>query len=245
MENSGESFHPIIKEVLHDNDKYKNLLGEDTRQRGWESLSGNTESIYDPKPRSLVDKNGFAIINPDYFKNTLITPIREDKSTQMVIPLERIIALDTTEDIRRMNNDPNRLPWEINGHLSVEEARKLIRENKFDFGDISGLYALELPGDYFIAIGGRHRLTALFLENVSEVKLQVSKIKNPKEFEFTQSYSESYVQEGINNGKIKGKIEENPNHSKKLVLDEPLENPLQLFDSRVSDELLDVLAQTT
>ncbi|MDD2225160.1 MAG: hypothetical protein PHP97_03275 [Candidatus Shapirobacteria bacterium] len=245
MENSGEFSPQIPREILSNKqDKWLNLLGEDTRKRGYESMGGNTESIYEPKPRSLVDKNGFSCVSSDYFKETLITPIREKKSTEMVVPLNKIIALDTTEKPGRMNNNSTRLPWEIDSHTSVEEFRRLIKENKFDFNDASGLYGLELPGGYFLATGGRHRLTAMFLENVSEVKLQVNKIKDPKEFEFTEHYHEHDIQEGLNNGKIKGKIEENSDHSKKLVLEEPLKNPLQLFDYRVSDELLDVLAQT-
>lgn len=245
MENSGEFSPQIPREILSNKqDKWQNLLGEDTRKRGYESMGGNTEFLYEPKPHRLVDENGFSCVNPDYFKETLITPIREKKLTEMVVPLNKIIALDTTENSRRMNNNPNLLPWEIESHTSVEEFRRLIKENSFDFNDTSGMYGLELPGGYILATGGRHRLTAMFLENVSEVKLQVNKIKDPKEFEFTEPYHEYDIQEGINNGKIKGKIEENPDHSKKLVLEEPLKNPLQLFDYRVSDELLDVLAQT-
>lgn len=246
MSEAGEGYKPPApKEVLFNNPKkYENLLGEDTRKRGYESMGGNTESLYGPKPRSLVDENGFSCVSSDYFKETSITPIREKKSTEMVIPLNKIIALDTIENSKRMNNNSNRLPWEIDSHTSVEEFRKLIKENNFDFNDVNGLYGLELPGGYILATGGRHRLTAMFLENVSEVKLQVNKIKDPKEFEFTEPYYEHDIQECINSGKIKGKIEENTDHSKKLVLEEPLKNPLQLFDYRVSDELLDVLAQT-
>lgn len=245
MENSGEFSPPIPKEILSKKqDNWLNLLGEDTRKRGYESMGGNTESIYEPKPRSLVDQNGFSCVSSDYFKETLITPIREKNLTETIVPLNKIIALDTTENSRRMNKNSNRLPWEIDSHTSVEEFRRLIKENNFDFNDVSGLYGLELPGGYFLATGGRHRLTAMFLENISEVKLQVNKIKDPTEFEFTEPYHEHDIQEGINNGKIKGKIEENPDRSKKLVLEEPLKNPLQLFDYWVSDELLDVLAQT-
>jgi len=246
MSENGEGYKPPApKEVLFNNPKkYENLLGEDIRKRGYESIGGNTEYLYEPKPRSLVDGNGFSCVSSDYFKKTLITPIREKNLTEMVVPLNKIIALDTTEDSRRMNHNSNRLPWEIDSHTSVEEFRRLIKENKFNFNDVNGLYGLELPGGYILATGGRHRLTAMFLENVSEVKLQVNKIKDPKEFEFTEPYHEYDIQKGINHGKVKGKIEENPDRSKKLVLEEPLENPLQLFDYRVSDELLDVLAQT-
>lgn len=246
MENNGEFSPPVSsKEVLYNKqDKWLNLLGEDTRKRGYESMGGNTESFYEPKPHSLVNKNGFSCVSPDFFKETLITPIREKNLTEMVVPLNKIIALDTTEDISRSNRSPGRLPWEIDGHLSVEDARQLIKRDKFDFNDVGGLYGLELPGGYILATGGRHRLTAMFLENVSEVKLQVNKIKDLKEYEFTKSYGEFDVEEAIKNGKIKGKIKENSGHSKKLVLNEPLKNPLQLFDYRVSDELLDILAQT-
>lgn len=245
MENNGEVSHQISKEILPSNqDSWKNLSGKDSRQRIYKSIVGDVIDIYEPKSQSLVDQNGFSLISPDYFKKTLISPILEKNLTEITVPLSKIIALDTTEDIDRQNRDPNRLAWEIDGHTSVDEFRQLIKQNEFDFNNIDGLYGSELPGGYIIATGGRHRLTAMFLENVSEVKLQVNKIKNPKEFNFTEPYSEYKIEKLIEGGDIKGKIEENPDHSKKLVLEESLNNPLQLFDNNVSDELLDVLDQT-
>lgn len=243
---SSELIIPPLKEILSDNQgKYKNLFGEDTRQRGYKSIGGNTESTYEPQTKSLVNEEGYSIINPDYFKKeTLLIPSCE-KTTKMIVPLNRIIALDTTKEIDSFNNDTNRLPWEIRSHISVNKFRELIKENKFNFDDIGGLYCLELPGNYFIATGGRHRLTAMFLEGLSEVKLEVYKIKDPKEFYFTNRYSEYKVQKSIDEGEIKGKIKEDSYQSKKLVLDEDIvKNPLQLFDGRVSDELIDVLSQT-
>lgn len=246
MENSGEGNIVAVKERLPaSQEKWKNLLGKDSRQRIYNSIVGDVVNNYEPNSQSLVDKNGFSIISPDCFKSAFLSPIREKNLTEMIVPLNKIIALDTTEDIKRQNRDPNRLPWEIDSHTSVDKFRKLIKNGEFNFDDINGLYGLELPGGYIIAIGGRHRITAMFLEGVSNINIQVNKIKDLKEFEINGKYFEDEIQDNVDSGKIKGRIEEDPDHFKKLVLDKPvIESPLQLFGGEVSDELLDVLSQT-
>lgn len=246
MENSGEGNIVAVKERLPSSqEKWKNLLGEDSRKRIYESIAGDVVDIYEPNDQSLVDKNGFSIVSPDCFKSAFISPIREKRATKMLVPLNKIIALDTTKDINTQNSNPERLPWEIDSHTSVDEFRKLIKNGEFNFDDVNGLYGLELPGGYIIAIGGRHRITAMFLEGVSSINIQVNKIKDLKEFEINRKYFEDEIQDNIDSGKIKGRIEEDPDHFKKLILDKPvIESPLQLFGDKVSDELLDVLSQT-
>lgn len=233
MENSeGNHFKPEI--VENNQNQWKNLFNENIQQKDY------------AHPQSLVNQYGFSSVDPYCFTNeALIIPIFEKKLTNQTIPLNRVIALDTLEGNDARNGDSSRLPWEIRSHISVNEVRELIRQNKFDFTNTDCLYGYELPGNYYVITGGRHRITAMFLEGVPEVEIKLNKIKNPSEFEINKQYGEFKIQKAIDNGKLRGKIEEDPDGFKKLTLEEPIiKNPLQLFDEYIPEELINVLAQT-
>lgn len=199
--------------------QWQNFFGQDVRQN-------------QPQPSSLIDENGESLIQPDYFNEALISPILKNNLVDEIVPLDKIIALDTKSE----TTDEDM--------IIINKNRQLIRENKLNSIETRGLYGSELPGGYIIMLGGRRLLIAMFLEGVTQTKVQINKINNPQEYIFTSYFSELEIQKAITNGQIKGKIQEIENHVKKLVLDKPLTTPIQLFGGLVSDELLNVLAQT-
>ncbi len=207
--------------------QWQNFFGEDVRQR-FDLL--NNSSIYEPQPRSLITENGSSLVSLSLFNETIISPILENNLTETIIPLNKIIAMDT-------NNQSDDL-------IIINKIRESIKQNTFDFNETRGVIGFELPGNYIIVIGGQQRLTAMFLEHITETKIQINKIKDPSEFTFNGFYNESKIRRAIENRLINARIKELSDGSKKLELSQPLENPLQLFDDTVSDELLDVLAQT-
>lgn len=187
---------------------------------------------YQPQPKSLIDENGNSLIQPNYFNEALISPILKNNLVDEIIHLNKIIALDTEIEITDEDT------------ILINKNRQLIQENKFNSIETRGLYGFELPGGYIVMLGGHHRLIAMFLEGVSETKIQINKINDPREYNFTGYFSELEVQKAITNGQIKAKVQEVENHVKKLILEQPLSNPLQLFGGSVSADLIDVLAQT-
>jgi hypothetical protein len=237
-----EQVMPLIKETVPvDKGEWKNLFGEDVRLV-------NRNAAYEPKPQSLVNENGFSVVSPDCFlRQAMLEPVRERQFTTMTVPLDKIVAIDTTPNVDARNRDPNRLPWEIASHGSVQGFRKLIREGKFNFNDIDGLYGLELPGGYMICDGGRHRVTAMFLEGLKEATFRVKKVV-PNEFLINYFYENTFyedkLRQALQNSDIKGRIEE-IDGDKKLILDSPtIKNPLQLFADSIPEELIDVMTQT-
>jgi hypothetical protein len=114
-----------------------------------------------------------------------------------------------------------------------------------NFDEVNGVYGYELPGGYVVATGGRHRITALLLENVPQIKMEIRKMKDPKEFFIWGEFKKGIIQKEIDEKDFKGEIiEDEENNLTRLILEKPLTTPLQMFDDRVSNELLDVLSQT-
>ena len=226
MENSGEiNLSLPQKETRLDQYKWKNLFGENVCD-------------FQPQPKSLINNEGRSIVNTDVFvKRAFLEPVRTKEETDMIIPLNKIIAMSTSPDIDDVNSDHN--------HVHVSTFRNLIKEGKFDFNDSSGIHGLELPGGYIILSDGRHRLTAMFLEHIPQAKINVSKII-PNEFDITDNYnSRKRIEQKINDGSFKGATKEDKYGNVSLHLDSPqITNPLQLFGDFVPTSLIDVMAQT-
>jgi hypothetical protein len=223
-----------------------NLFGDDVRLRLSSSGQNDNISIYQPKPRSLINANGFSVIHPDYFNETLIFPILEKKFTIATIPLNKIIALNAIENANPENFNSETIYWDKDDQIIVNKIRDSIRQNKFDITDARGIYASELPGGYYLLTGGCHRVIAMILENIPHINLQVNPIKDSTEFQFIKPSNEYLIKKAIDDKKIVGKILDDPEIGKKLILKNPtvIDSPLKLFGGIVSDELIDILAQT-
>ena len=223
---------------------WANLLGQDVRERLL-SPSDPRPVLYQPQPKSLVTDSGFSLIHPDYFNETLITPIVDQELVEFTVPLNRIIGLNAVENINQENFNPETIYWDKDDQIIVDKILQSIHNRQFDFTDTRGIFATELPGEYFLLRGGRHRIIALFLAGATSFTFPVNRLRFVDEFLLTKPSNEFIIQKAIDNGQVKGRIRADDEMGKILSLNYPnIENPLQLFGDIVSDELIDVLAQT-
>lgn len=219
-----------------------NLFGNDVRQR---LDNTNQIVIYQPQPCTLITPNGFSLIHPDYFQEALITPILEKKITEITIPLNKIIAINAIENPYQENFNPETIFWDKDDQVIVNKIRDSIRQKEFDFADTRGIYAFQLPGDYYVLTGGLHRVIAMLLEGISQANINVNQIKDKDEFKLVNPKNEYIIQQALDNGRLIGKIIEDEEFGHKIIIDRPkINNPLQLFKGTVSDELINVLSQT-
>lgn len=227
-----------------ENNPWLNLFGQDVRQRLL-SPQDPKSVIYQAQPRSLVTNAGFSLIHPDYFKEALLSPILEKNITKITVPLNRIIGLNAIENFSPDSFNPETNYWDKDDQIIVNKLVESIHNREFDFSDTRGIYATELPGEYYLLIGGRHRIIALFLEGASSFTFHVNRLSANDEFYLNNPIHEYIIQKAMDKGQIIGKIIDDEDHGKKIIINHPnISNPLQLFGDTVSDELIDVLAQT-